>query len=437
MILPSFGCTCSKQQRISLRVPVICSSNTGFQQEDHTSRTLLTSPLRIMLIPLAPAASRPFIKAPSHFTFLAEQTASLMKSGGVSNMFNAVHMHDMAGSNSMQAGLNSTSTESLSHAADLQQLGFTSKQAGRVLAYMSSQNRAFDFGNTRQWLQLLSSHFVEQPQLAVSQHPIILTSKAENVKHRAEQASQWACSLGLTREAIVHIITKRPMFLSIPRATAEGVAAWLIRELGWDADMICKTLVSSPWLFGLNPVKALAPKLAWFISQGFSVEIISKGMFHTPSIMNVTIAHHGAQLSALHAMGLTMHQVTQLIQSRPSLLTRNMSGSIIQSKVRFLTQVMGKQIGEVVTCSTYLTYSLSDRTGPRCSFHSLYCPGQPFVLNTRLTVADDEFVRVLVSPSLDAASALSGLTSLQLYADFKAQWPQREGKEWDMGNANV
>lgn len=44
---------------------------------------------------------------------------------------------------------------------------------------------------------------------------------------------------------------------------------------------------------------------------------------------------------------------------------RRVGGPNKQAKVRHMTQIMGKQVANMVACPVFLTYSLFDRVGPR------------------------------------------------------------------------
>lgn len=132
-------------------------------------------------------------------------------------------------------------------------------------------------------------------------------------------------------------------------------------------------------------------------------------------------------------MGLSPPQIEQSLRRRPLLLGSDLHGAVMQAKVRFLTQVMRNDIQVLVCCPQFLSMQLVGRIGPRWAFWSRHCPGQPFVLNTRLNVSLENFVSNLRSPSLDAECNVRNLTYMQLFEEESARWQAEEGAEWVVG----
>lgn len=135
-------------------------------------------------------------------------------------------------------------------------------------------------------------------------------------------------------------------------------------------------------------------------------------------------------MAGLQSIGIPPMQALAMLGRAPHLLTLNVWSPTTQDKVRFLTQVMGKQVGALVVFPGFLKLSLFENTGPRWSFFTLHLPTQAFILGTRLKCSEISFTRVLTSPSLDEACTASGLTKLQLYLEHKKQWQLGEGRKW-------
>lgn len=224
------------------------------------------------------------------------------------------------------------------------------------------------------------------------------------------------------------------MLLKLPHKNAALVALWLSSELGWSSHMVVVILTKCPQLFGLNPAATLGVKAVWFRSQGFETEVLSKMLYLHPQLLGYTIKRNESQLSALQALGLSKPQVAEMVRTCPVLLIRDISSDVTQAKIRFLTQVMGKSVQELSVCPGFLALSLVDRTGPRWAFHSLYCPGKPFILSTRLKCTELDFVRRLPSSYLDTECDSQGKSRLQLFRSFTAQWKEGEGRAWGVGN---
>lgn len=284
------------------------------------------------------------------------------------------------------------------------------------------------------WLQLLHQHGVQHPSDVMSNHIIILKSRAETAQARSAAVVAWMRKLGLTEAEIVDIITQRPMVFNVPLETANAVSEWLQHELGWNGSMISNVLVRYPRLFGLSPFSNLSIKLAWFRSHSFSTVNISSALYSNPALFNNAIAHNECQIISLKAMGLSPEQVTKVFKRIPHLLMRDMEGNIIQAKIHFLTQVMHMQVEELAAFPAFLTYSLMKRIGPRWGFHSLHCKGQSFSLAYRLSLKDRQYAESLTSQSLDAQCKARCLTRLQLYEEFRSQWQQGEERRWNLGN---
>lgn len=308
------------------------------------------------------------------------------------------------------------------------QLGFSLPQAKRLLLFFSSQKRHLSITTTQLWLQLLRRHNLEQPLDVAAKFPIILLSYNQSVESNAAVVVTWLLSLGLAQADVCQLLGRCPMLLKLPHETTALVAAWLSNELGWSSRMVNKTLTHCPKLFSSSPAHTLGPKLAWFESHGFSAETTSKMLYLHPQLFECSISRNKAQLAALQALGLPLSDVADMVRKHPSLLIRNISSDTTQAKVRFLTEVMGKQVHELKICTAYLTYSLAARIGPRWDFYSLHCPNKFFNLSTRLQHANQEFAKRLQSKTLDAECTLRGLSRLQLFEEVLAKWVERKDK---------
>lgn len=150
--------------------------------------------------------------------------------------------------------------------------------------------------------------------------------------------------------------------------------------------------MNDPELFGLT-CKKLKTRLAWFVQQGLT---------------------------------------TTMIGERPQVLRRNVISAVNQAKVRFLTQVMKKEVREVLTCTPFFNLSLCNYIGPRWAFHSKYCKDQPFRLSTRLSNGKPRFLKQLPSLILDAECISLGMTRFELFEEFATGWKEGEGKEWNV-----
>ncbi|MEW5304640.1 MAG: hypothetical protein WDW36_007237 [Sanguina aurantia] len=268
--------------------------------------------------------------------------------------------------------------------------GFTPEGAARVLGSCVSRGRTFNIDNTRQWLQLLRRHHVQQPCVAISRQPTVLEFRADSVAANADAVIGWMSGVGLTRLDIATILTLQPRLLNISHANVVAVDAWLRTELGWSSGMIATALTKCSDFCQSRPVT------------------LSK------------------KLSALQAFGLSRAQVSGMVFSMPKLFTGNFSGTRMQAKARFLTHDMGRSISETTACPSFFAYSLMGRTAPRWAFHTLHCKGQLFVLGTQLTLTDGQFpVKLSECPSLDEECKLRGLSRGEVYSEFLARYKLR------------
>lgn len=322
------------------------------------------------------------------------------------------------------------SHSSLSLELQLMQLGFTLPQAQRILRFFSIQKRCLSITTTQLWLQMLRTHNLEQPLEVAAAFPIILISYPQSVESNATAFIAWLCSLGLDKAGIAQLVSKSPMLLKIPHRNALLVAAWLSTELRWSRKMVITTLTKFPHLFSLSVAENLVHKLAWFVSKGYNTPTISKMIYLHPQLLGYSIARNKSQMLALQAMSFSQPQVAEMVGNLPTLLMLNIASGVTQAKVRFLTQLQGRSIQEILWFPRYLSFSLADRIGPRWAFFSLYCPGQNFNLMTRLCPTDNNFTRRLQSPNLNAECTRQSLSRLQLFVSFKANWKGNEGREW-------
>lgn len=138
--------------------------------------------------------------------------------------------------------------------------------------------------------------------------------------------------------------------------------------------MVFAVVAKYPQLFGLNPADTLAPKLAWFISQGYNNSTMSKMLFLHPRLLGYTIARNKRQLLGLQAMGFSQPDVFDMIKALPTLLMLDISSSTTQDKLKFLTEVMAKSVQELLKYPTFLGLSLVHRIVSRWAFFCLHCP---------------------------------------------------------------
>lgn len=182
------------------------------------------------------------------------------------------------------------------------------------------------------------------------------------------------------------------MLLNTPHATPAAVTMWLHSKLSLDSSAILNVLMKYPELF-CRSREVLDVTLAWFVSNGVGIALLSR---------------------------------------KPEVLACNFSSPVVQIKVCFFTQVMGKHALELLTNKLFLKYSLTDRIGPRWDFHLLYCKDQPFMLSSKMDTTDEVFLKRLVSSFLDAECEAQEMTRQQMYDKVKTHWKQDEGKKWDV-----
>lgn len=277
--------------------------------------------------------------------------------------------------------------------AQLIELGFTVDQAKRLLSFFASRRTSLSVENVSAWLKLLHRYHVVDTYQTASKHPIILASRAARAAANAEGVVEWFSSLGMAPGPQAALLGKYPMLLNVPSSTASAATEWFGSQLTWSSSKVVCVLTQYPDLFN-HSCENLQVKLAWFLSNGLRIDMISR---------------------------------------KPHLLRRNLFSIVNQTKVRFLTQVMMKDVVEMERGATFLTYSLLERTGPRWAFHSKHCSHQSFCLSTRLNPIDEDFVQQLPSSSLDAECASRRMTRMQLFEECKTSWQQGEGKDWVVG----
>lgn len=281
------------------------------------------------------------------------------------------------------------------HKPKLSQLGFTEEQAAHTLAYSVRRKRSFPIDNVQPWLHLLHKLNVEHPVQVLSKRPVLLASRASTAEANMEGLVELLGGLGATQKQLAALLYKHPMLFNIPPTTPSAAAAWLRSKLHLSSSVIADLFTKYSELFYMS-CEDLDVTLAWFLSMGYSIETV---------------------------------------RQKPQLLRSKLSTTVNKAKVRFLTQVMQKDVEELQTCTQFLRYSLFQNIGPRWAFHSLYCKGQPFVLSTRLNVNDAGLVQKLDSSSLDEECKVCSLTRLEVYEKFKIKWQEGEGKIWDVRGA--
>lgn len=312
----------------------------------------------------------------------------------------------------------------------LKQLGFTDPQAAAVLSFFTRQKRNLNISDTAQWVQILDDFGVKHPTASLSKNPIILQGNPAGKDIRLAAVVQWMSSRGLTDVEIAEVIGKQPMVLNMPLIKVEAVTAWLVDELGWSDGMINTTLQKMPTLFGLNPVKNLAPKLAWLTSRCLAKEEMSKVLHTHPQLLTFTVERNEVNVSALMARGLSDAQVAKMLRKMPQLLGQNIPGLVMQLKMKYLVEVMEAPITTMVNDPHYLARSLKNVIGPRWTFSSRYGIKQPTSTTSKLSKTTVQFLATLKSESLDAECENRGLTRLQVYEAWTLSWQSGEGRWW-------
>ncbi|MEW5298209.1 MAG: hypothetical protein WDW36_001359 [Sanguina aurantia] len=315
--------------------------------------------------------------------------------------------------------------------AQLTELGCTPKQVSRVLSTLAAKGHPFDFQTAERWLQILSRYGVPDPLLALVNNALLLQTRPEEGRDNAPAVTAWVAGMGLTQAELGETLARYPQLLCLRHTDAtEAVSQWLTRELGWDGRQIVKALHAFPPLFACSPAEDLTPRLKWFFNHGFHVAAVGRAMLETPDLFSSSIAHYESQLSALQALGLTPSQVQTMVLKEPSLFTTSVTGEVMQLKVRFLVEVMGKQVADLVNCPVYLLRSLKGCIGPRWAFAAQYGTHLDYQLSARLRMTDRQFAEAARSTKLNGEFKSRAVTRIQVYSEFKIRWQQGAGKGW-------
>lgn len=177
--------------------------------------------------------------------------------------------------------------------------GFTEPQAAKIASHFLSEGRNLNIENTRQWLALLRRCHVDEPTLVYTGRVVLMKQLAVNTAENAAGVVAWMAGFGLTNKQIGRCVTKQPALLSTSLANITAVQEWIESDLGLGRDRVVLMLIRGPGLFGQKPGHTLTPKLLWFQSLGFSQDFISRLLCNTPRVLDHSIEHYQATLSAL------------------------------------------------------------------------------------------------------------------------------------------
>lgn len=312
----------------------------------------------------------------------------------------------------------------------LLEAGFAVEQAAELLAYFAGKRHKISIGRVRGWLQILHSCNVQQPTDVVSRCPFILSTSTDNPARNSKATMDWMASTGLTPLEASELLSHWPQVLIITPQNLGAVDAWLRAELAWTSSMILKAIHVYPGMFGCRPSN-LALKREWYRTTGFRDEAISSMLIKVPNLLSFSVERNEAQLSALQLLGLSRDQVVLLMTQKPSLMRKNIAGAKQQAKIRYLLQVMQRDILALTSCPGFFSCSLFDRIGPRWAFVALHCEdAKTRSLTTLLINNETRFLAWLKSPSLDEECRARGLTHAQLFQRFVGEWKLGEGREW-------
>eukprot|EP00270_Netrium_digitus_P005305 TRINITY_DN1697_c0_g1_i4.p1 TRINITY_DN1697_c0_g1~~TRINITY_DN1697_c0_g1_i4.p1 ORF type:complete len:192 (-),score=40.93 TRINITY_DN1697_c0_g1_i4:42-617(-) len=113
-----------------------------------------------------------------------------------------------------------------------------------------------------------------------------------------------------------------------------------------------------------------------------------------PGILAVQLEQIGKQIVAMEEEGIARADVVRMLLRHPKLVS--LSSENIVAKLRFLKEVMKRDVGEVLVCPIFLTLSLEQRIIPR--FEML--PQEirhTFALSTIFFIRDDMFRRMITN----------------------------------------
>eukprot|EP01025_Chloroclados_australasicus_P061620 TRINITY_DN8101_c0_g2_i1.p1 TRINITY_DN8101_c0_g2~~TRINITY_DN8101_c0_g2_i1.p1 ORF type:complete len:517 (-),score=71.73 TRINITY_DN8101_c0_g2_i1:223-1773(-) len=117
-------------------------------------------------------------------------------------------------------------------------------------------------------------------------------------------------------------------------------------------------------------------------------------------------------------LSASKEEVAQMIVRLPQILSYNIQGQQMQTKVRFLKQQYGKEFRrQLLNFPALLSYSLFQRIGPRSAFVK------------HLNLDNVKMGRLLQNSDENFALVVCG-SSIQYYQIFKQQWQDSVGLEW-------
>lgn len=293
---------------------------------------------------------------------------------------------------------------------------------------------------TLRWAQFLQAHLgLSGPELvkSLARFPNFWLRDPEPWAPEVPLKLTWLQQeLRMSRSDAVATLAALPMLLVLPLgAQLSSVVTFLRDEAGLDPVQVAKAAQRLPALLAASVPRSLRPRLAWLRRHDVSGSAAAGLIARAPRVLLLSEQTLAARLAGTAAcLGVAEGQVLAMWRAEPSMMCRDVEGPVCQLKLRYLREIMGRDVSEVLACPHFLLFSLSEAIGPRYAFLERYCPAhaEAMALSTMVVTSWTVLLKRLKSEGLDRAAAAVGAGGREaVFRRFKAEWQaDPANREW-------
>ena len=326
--------------------------------------------------------------------------------------------------------------EALSHVYDLEEKlrclrnwGLTDKDLAKLQLHLPSSIRSALLNNSAKKLEEVACFLVEEcgmPKMKVADAllgNVFLASSSvdEYLKAKVEYLK----SLGITKDQLAKLIARCPQLLSY----SMELRVQKLVEVGLRTEDIGKVVIKHPGLLGtgIGKIDGIVEYL-----RAAGVMDVSKCILRHPQILSLSLTGkvHAMTTFLKSELLLSSAQINRTISIQPSIFTYSVESNLlpkvlffqelgfgkqeigkmvalhpafmghslevaIKPKIRYLLNVMKRELNEIISFPQYLSYSLSGRIQPR--FEILGDRARFISLSSMLSCGQETFARRYVT----------------------------------------
>ncbi|XP_057990948.1 transcription termination factor MTERF8, chloroplastic isoform X2 [Hevea brasiliensis] len=235
-----------------------------------------------------------------------------------------------------------------------------------------------------EFLKELSGGDEDATRTLLCKLPAILSYSVEHTKEHVELLRSFA---GLTDPQIFKIFVVFPNVISASKERKLLPRIGFLKQCGLNSDDIFKFLTKAPLFLGLSYEENLVHKLVFLVKIGY--EYRTRELADALGAVTRTSCDNLQKVIGLFfSYGFSSADILAMSKKHPQILQYTYSS--LQEKMEYLTEGMGREVGELLAFPAFLGYKLDDRIKHRYEAKKKVI-GEGMSLNKLLSVSADRF----------------------------------------------